>query len=76
MEIPQEPSTQFISKEIRQQEALMKMSIQGWIAGGFTVAVIAMAFMGRTVEEPLYSLTVMAISFYFGQNKQTKTTAQ
>jgi len=29
MEIPQEPSTQFISKEIRQQEALMKMSIQG-----------------------------------------------
>lgn len=61
--------TQVISREIKQQDAAMQISVRAWIALILVLAVCFMAAFGRQVEEPLYSLSVMAVGFYFGQVK-------
>ncbi len=48
------------------------VSIRAWIAIILVFEVCFMASFGRTVEEPLYSLAVMAVGFYFGQVKAQK----
>lgn len=45
------------------------ISIRAWIAIILVFEVCFMASFGKTVEEPLYSLAVMAVGFYFGQVK-------
>lgn len=43
------------------------VSIRAWLALLLTGAVCAMALLGREVKEPLYTLSIVAIGFYFGQ---------
>lgn len=62
---------QFTRETIKQQDAAMQISVRAWIALILVVAVCYMAAFSRTVEEPLYSLAVMAVGFYFGQQKNT-----
>lgn len=44
------------------------VSIRGWLALILIVTVCAMAILAREVKEPLYSLSIGALGFYFGQN--------
>ena len=50
------------------------VSIRAWIAIILVLEVCFMASFNKTVEEPLYSLAVMAVGFYFGQVKLPKQT--
>ena len=66
--IPDE--TQQFSKSLP-QDKVGQVSIRAWIALIFVFSVCFMAIFGKQVEEPLYSLSVMAVGFYFGQQKNT-----
>lgn len=52
-----------------EQSSLGNVSIRGWIAISLTATTCGMSIAGMTVEEPLYSLVLLAIGFYFGQKK-------
>jgi hypothetical protein len=52
---------------------LFNVSIRGLLALMTTATVCTMGFVGSTVEEPLYTLAVGIIGFYFGQNTARKT---
>lgn len=51
------------------ESSINGISIRAWIAIILVLEVCFMASFGKTVDEPLYSLTVMAVGFYFGQVK-------
>ena len=42
------------------------VSVRGWIAISTVVTVCVMSFLGKKVDEPLYSLVLMAAGFYLG----------
>lgn len=46
---------------------VLNVSIRAWIALLLVFTVCIMAAFGRDVEEPLYSLALLAVGFYFGQ---------
>jgi hypothetical protein len=76
--IPDE--TTFTKKDVEQGPAsgdssLAGISIRAWIAIILVLEVCFMSSFGKTIEEPLYSLAVMAVGFYFGQVNK-KPTAQ
>lgn len=48
------------------------VSMRGIITMTIVVAVVAMSLMALKVEEPLYSLSFMAMGFYFGQKNSGK----
>ena len=48
--------------------SLFGISIRGWLAVLAITTVCAMALMKITVEEPLYTLSVAIVAFYYGQN--------
>lgn len=43
------------------------VSIRAWLAVMLVSTVCAMAVMSNPVDEPLYSLSIMSVGFYFGQ---------
>lgn len=45
------------------------VSVRAILAIMLTVTVCAMHIYGKKVEEPLYTLSTMAIGLYFGQKK-------
>lgn len=53
-----------------QTSKAFSMSIRAWIALIFVFTVCIMSGLDKTIEEPLKSLALIAVSFYFGQNKQ------
>lgn len=48
---------------------LFGVSVRGWVAVTVVLTVCAMSLASVTVIEPLYSLSLLATGFYFGQNK-------
>lgn len=47
---------------------IFNVSVRGWIATFVVATVCAMGLMQIDVKEPLYTLSVAIVSFYFGQN--------
>lgn len=58
------------------ESAAFGISLRGWLALVFVITVCFMCAMGKTVVEPLYSLTVMVVSFYFGKMSQPQSSSQ
>jgi hypothetical protein len=50
---------------------MLGISVRAWLAIILVVTVCIMAGCGTEVKEPLYSVVIMAVSFYFGQKTQT-----
>ena len=47
---------------------LFKVSIRGWLAMMLVATVCAKSMLDGEVKEPLYSLSIGALGFYFGQS--------
>lgn len=52
---------------VREESQLVGVSIRGWLAFMLAVTVCGMSILRVEVKEPMYTLVVMALSFYFGQ---------
>lgn len=49
------------------------VSIRAWLALLLTLTVCLQSIFGQTIVEPLYSLSIMALGFYFGQKTSPTT---
>lgn len=49
------------------ESKIFGVSLRGWIALFITVTICAMAVLMLEVKEPLYSISLFVIGFYFGQ---------
>lgn len=49
------------------ESKFLGVSIRGWLALLLVVTVCGMSAASRKVEEPLYTLVMVAVSFYLGQ---------
>lgn len=52
---------------------LAGVSIRGWLAVLTILTVCAMALLTIEVQEPLYTLAVAIVAFYYGQNTKKGT---
>jgi hypothetical protein len=57
--------------ETKGESKLGGVSVRGWLAVLLIVTVCGMALTGREVTEPLYTMSSLAIGFYFGQKIKT-----
>lgn len=48
------------------ESKLFGVTIRGWLAVLLTFTVCIMSFVKIKVEEPMYTLVIMAVSFYLG----------
>lgn len=65
---PIEGTTEQVSNDLPPNDSqIFGVSIRAWITVLLIGAVITLAFMRMKVEEPLYSLSLIAAGFYFGQ---------
>lgn len=64
--------TQFINKPGGDDSRIWGVSLRGWITLLLVTTVCIMALSTIEVKEPLYTMAVAAVSFYFGQKTQTK----
>lgn len=48
------------------ESALFGVTMRGWIAVSLVATVCVMSLLKIKVEEPLYTLVMMAVSFYLG----------
>lgn len=55
------------------ESQLMGVSIRAWLAVMLVFTVCLMAYLRTAVTEPLYTISIMAVSFYFGQKNQNQT---
>lgn len=55
------------------ESSILGISVRALIAYTLVIAVCAMQVMGHDVKEPLYTLCVMAVSFYLGKTTQSTT---
>ena len=53
------------------ESKLLGISLRGWLSLLVTLTVCLMSSSGVKIEEPLYSLSIMTIGFYFGQKTNT-----
>lgn len=58
---------------IADTSTLFNVSIRGWLAVIAVLTVCAMSLLNITVTEPLYTLSVGIVAFYFGQNTKKQT---
>ncbi len=49
------------------ESAFLGISIRAWLALIIISTTCLLAGIGRSIEEPLYSMSIAALSFYFGQ---------
>ena len=56
---------------MNEESKLLGVSVRGWLAVSMVLTVCGMSLMSIKIDEPLYTLVVVAVSFYFGQ-KGTK----
>jgi len=47
------------------------ISIRGWLAVLTVLTLCVMAFLGKKVEEPFYTVVISIVSFYFGQAQKS-----
>lgn len=63
--------TQYITKN-GDDSRPFGVSMRGWLALIIVLTVCGMSAGGVAVVEPLYSMALLALGFYFGQKTQTK----
>jgi len=51
---------------MNQESQFLGVTMRGWIAIALVVTVCIMSLLKIKVEEPLYTLVMMAVSFYLG----------
>lgn len=49
------------------------ISMRGWLSLILVMTVCIMAYQGKLVIEPLYTLVSLAVGFYFGQKQTSQT---
>lgn len=59
-----------------QESQLMGVSIRAWLAVMLVFTICAMAYLRTAVTEPLYTISIMAVSFYFGQKSPNQNPGQ
>jgi hypothetical protein len=52
------------------ESKLLGVSVRGWIAAMILGTVCFQSFMGQPIVEPLYSLSIGAMGWYFGQKEK------
>lgn len=67
-----ENSTEIINKPHRHESVLLGVSTRGWITIIVTLTICLMSFMQREVKEPMYSIAIAVIAYYFGQKDKPK----
>ena len=60
-------SNEPLPKQSNEESKFLGVSIRGWLALMFSVVVCIMSVFTIEIKEPLYTLVVSAVSFYFGQ---------
>lgn len=60
-----------ITDKIKGESQIINVSVRGWIAIVLVVTVCVASLMKITVTEPLYTLVVMACSFYLGASQKS-----
>lgn len=68
-----EPNTTTFSKP-GSESCILGASTRFWLAFFCVYTVCLMAIWGLKVEEPLYTIAVSAVSFYFGNARQKTAT--
>jgi len=48
------------------ESRIFGVSIRGWLAVMLVATVCVMSFLTKEVKEPLYTLVMVAVSFYLG----------
>lgn len=56
-----------------EESNFLGVTIRGWIAIFLVFTVCIMSFLKIKVEEPLYTLVMMAVSFYLGSKSASMT---
>ena len=51
------------------ESKLFGVSVRGWLAVIIILTVCLMSAFSITIIEPLYSISLLSIGFYFGQKK-------
>lgn len=59
-----------MSDETQTSESrIWNVSVRALLAGSLVLTVCTMSGLGIEVKEPLYTMSALAIGFYFGQKK-------
>lgn len=53
------------------ESAVMSVSVRGWLVIMTMYTVCLMEIFRIGISEPLYSMSLLMVGFYFGQNKPT-----
>jgi len=56
-----------------EESRIQGVSIRGWIAVILVLTVCGMSVLQIDVKEPMYTLVVMAVSFYLGSRQNSKS---
>lgn len=51
------------------ESKIMGVSLRGWLSVIIIGTSCVMAFLGKKIDEPLYSLVMFVAGMYFGQSK-------
>lgn len=70
---PDEAADQPLTAKARTESHIMNVSIRGLITMGIVGTVCALALKGLETKEPLYSMAIAALSYYFGQREKPKS---
>jgi len=54
--------------EIKNDESsIFGVSMRGWIAAFIILTICIMSFLAKEITEPLYSMALVALGFFYGQ---------
>lgn len=71
--LAKEPDEAGLPAKARTESHIMNVSIRGLLTLGIIGTVCYLSIKGGKVEEPLYSIAIAALSYYFGQRERPKT---
>ena len=57
---------------MNEESKLFGVSVRGWLAVILVTTSCTMALLSIKIEEPLYTLVVVAVTYYLGQKGQNK----
>lgn len=64
------------TQAFKKRDRIFNTSTRGWIAVIVVVTICVMGLIKIEVKEPLYTIGIAAVSFYFGQNTKQTTPTQ
>jgi uncharacterized membrane protein YhaH (DUF805 family) len=53
----------------KNESQILGVSLRGWLALMIVFTVCAMSSWGADIKEPLYSMVLISIGYYYGQKK-------